>query len=428
MKMLKVFIEINGVEIFVGTIEGNSPQDSCFTYANEYIEAAYPPISISLPISDITFNAEKTKNFFEGLLPEGFARRSVAEWLHTAEEDYLTILETLGQECLGAIRILGDSSVSGSYEELSVDEVRALAREGVSKSTELVTSAHLSLTGASGKVGLYYDSCNGKWYKPIGDAPSTHIVKQSHVRYANIVTNEQLVLTAALKLGITVPESFIINAGAARDDEVMLATKRYDRQMPKLLTNAGELARPMRLHQEDFAQALGIASHDKYEKGHSHYLPMIFDLVRNYTANPIKDELRLWDKLVYDYLVGNTDNHIKNISLLYSADLRSIMLAPSYDIISTVIYMGSSMDMAIGIGGERNISNITREHFAKAAEEAGLGKKLALSRLDMLSENLPAALAEAAEELTKAGYINANDIREQILQKGGYHVLLSQKE
>ncbi len=423
MKKLKVFIEISGVETFVGTIAGNSPQDASFTYADEYIAAAHPPISISLPISDSSFSAEKTKNFFEGLLPEGFARKSVAEWLHTAEGDYLAILEALGQECLGAIRIVGDSFVHGGYEELSIDEVRALAREGVSKSTELITSTHLSLTGASGKVGLYYDGCNKKWYKPTGDAPSTHIVKQSHVRYADIVTNEQLVLTAASKLGITVPESFIINVGAAGDDEVMLATKRYDRQMPERLAAEGELIRPLRLHQEDFAQALGIPSHDKYEKGNSHYLPMIFNLVRNYTANPIKDELRLWDKLVYDYLVGNTDNHIKNISLLYSENLRSIELAPAYDIISTVIYNGSSTDMAIGIGGERNISNITREHFEKAADGVGLGKKLALSRLDMLSEHFADAFEEAANELTSAGYIRAHDIKEQILRNGGYHRL-----
>ena len=68
----------------------------------------------------------------------------------------MTVLEVLGAECLGAIRV-GDEAESGSYVELTIDEVKSLAREGVSKSTEMVTEAHLSLTGASGKVGLYYD-------------------------------------------------------------------------------------------------------------------------------------------------------------------------------------------------------------------------------------------------------------------------------
>lgn len=47
----------------------------------------------------------------------------------------------------------------------------------------------MSLTGASGKVGLYYDSMNNEWYLPGVNAPSTHIVKQSHVRLDGIVTN-----------------------------------------------------------------------------------------------------------------------------------------------------------------------------------------------------------------------------------------------
>ena len=51
--------------------------------------------------------------------------------------------------------------IAGDYKPLSIDDVKALAKEGVSKSTELITEAHLSLTGASGKVGLYYDRGTG---------------------------------------------------------------------------------------------------------------------------------------------------------------------------------------------------------------------------------------------------------------------------
>ena len=93
---------------------------------------------------------------------------------------------------------------------MSAEEVKRLAQEGATESAELVTKAHLSLTGASGKVGLYYDNEKDEWYLPYGDAPSTHIVKQSHVRLKNIVANEQLCLLTAKKLGIEVPESFIV--------------------------------------------------------------------------------------------------------------------------------------------------------------------------------------------------------------------------
>ena len=62
---------------------------------------------------------------------------------------------------------------------------------------------------------------------PIGEAPSTHIVKQSHVRLKKIVSNEQLCLMTAKNLGIDVPESFIVTTNSD-DETVLFATKRYD--------------------------------------------------------------------------------------------------------------------------------------------------------------------------------------------------------
>lgn len=180
------------------------------------------------------------------------------------------------------------------------------------------------------------------------------------------------------------------------------------------------LARPLRLHQEDFAQALGISSFEKYENGDERYLPRIFSILRSYAENPIEDQLKLWDMLVYDYLVGNTDNHIKNISLLYSENLRHIKLAPAYDIISTVIYQGSSRDLAIGIGGERNIDHVTRDHFAVAAAEAGLSRKIALRHFDTMADEFENALKEATDQLAEMGYETAKNIEEKILKNGGY--------
>ena len=77
---------------------------------------------------------------------------------------------------------------------------------------------------------------------------------------------------------------------------------------------------PRRLHQEDFAQALGIAAFNKYEKNNEGYLKQLFDVLRVHSADPMTDSLKLWDICVFNYLIGNTDNHIKNLSLLDGAD------------------------------------------------------------------------------------------------------------
>jgi serine/threonine-protein kinase HipA len=84
MKRLNVWIEINGESIHAGDIEGDSPDNAVFTYDPSYIKSNYPSLSISLPVTSKAYSPDATKNFFEGLLPEGFARKSVAKWIKAA--------------------------------------------------------------------------------------------------------------------------------------------------------------------------------------------------------------------------------------------------------------------------------------------------------------------------------------------------------
>jgi len=422
LRKLSVYIEIKGVSEYVGEITGTDSNDACFKYDDAYIRnPEHRAISIGLPLEEKLFDALRTRIFFEGLLPEGFTRRCVAEWMHMDESDYLSILARLGRECLGAIKIIeeSDSIIQPEYRKLSADEVYELASEGATESAELVTKSHLSLTGASGKVGLYYDEAVKKWYLPIGEAPSTHIVKQSHVRLKKIVANEQLCLLTAKNLGIDIPESFIVTTDVNDDEAVLFATKRFDRKYTGNNIYIDGLPVPCRLHQEDFAQALGIASSDKYEKNNECYIKKLFDMLRSYSSEPMTDSLKLWDICVFNYLIGNTDNHIKNLSLLYGEDLKSIRLAPAYDIVSTIIYKNSTSDMAIGIDGKYNINEISRESFKNTANQVGIGTKIAMSRFDALVHGFPEALNKANRELSTKGIYQTDDILMQIMEKGG---------
>ena len=422
MRTLNILIEIDGKAVPVGTITGTGGDDAVFAYAEEYrAQKGRRPISVALPFEADRFTPRQTHHFFDGLLPEGFTRRSVAAHLHLDEDDYLSILAALGGECLGAIRVVEEEHTiePARYERLSVAQVRALAAEGTSKTANLVAESHLSLTGASGKAGLYFEPVEGVWYQPFGDAPSTHIVKQSHIRLEEIVVNEQLCLMTAGRLGIPVPESFIINLGNAAEEDVLFATKRYDRKDSAEGQVVSGLPRPNRLHQEDFSQALGISAANKYEKDGDRYLANCFELLRRVSENPVADQLQLWNQLLFDYLIGNTDNHIKNLSLLYSADMRTVRLAPAYDILSTAIYRKATRDMAISIGGVFRLDEIDRNAIRRAASEAGLGQGMALTCLERMTQKLPQALAESAEVLRQAGFWYAERLAERILKSGG---------
>ena len=427
MVLLYITIEIKGVQRHVGRIEGSGFVDAAFSYDQEYLkEADARPISISLPLRKEPFSPLETRRFFEGLLPEGFTRRSVARYIHADEGDYITILASLGKECLGAIRIETmeeDPWKEGVYEKLSVARVKALAREGATKSAQLVTKAHLSLTGASGKVGLYYDEDHKEWYLPKGSAPSTHIVKQSHIRLDGIVINEQLAMRTAANIGIDVPESFIINVGHSKDEDVLYATERFDRVLSAECERISGLPRPYRLHQEDFAQAMGILSADKYETNKEGYLRKMFDILRKYSSNPIEDQTKLWNIIIFDYLIGNTDNHIKNYSLIYDEYLKGIRLAPAYDILSTSVYESSTREMAFNIGGAGSLDDISRASFEAAASEVGLGKQFAMRCYDRQCQKFRKALEQAVEELSALGFERAERIGASILETGGIHAV-----
>ena len=420
-----VSIELAGQQTAVGTLESADGSEAVFRYSEDYLaRPGVCPISLSLPLQREAFTAAQTRRYFEGLLPEGFTRRSVAQWMHTSENDYLGILHGLGRECLGAVRISEPGeSPEASYEKLDPGDVKRLAEEGAGHSAEIVVESHLSLTGASGKVGLYYDSESGSWYLPKGTAPSTHILKQSHVRLGGIVVNEQLSLLTARKCGLAAAPCFIVNIGSGNDAEILLASRRFDRRFPAEPRMISGLPAPLRLHQEDLAQALGIPSEQKYEPAGAHYMARMFGLLRRCSADPVADQLALWDALVFHWLIGNTDGHIKNFSLLYSADMRGLRLAPAYDIVSTAVYPSCTRSMAFSIGGRQALGEIGRDSFREAAREAGLGTRMAMARFDRLCQAFQPALQESAEELGEAGLPGCSALMERILQQGGWHDL-----
>ena len=425
MNKLKVSVEISGNQVYVGDITGSSSRDSIFTYAEEYVQSpSARPISISLPLQKESFSEEKTMNFFDGLLPEGFPRKALAKDIQRDEKDYVSILAELGSECLGAVQI-GEYQAMNSpeYVKMTPDDVKELANEGVTKSVSLIKKAHLSLTGASGKVGLYYDPADQSWYLPKGTAPSTHIVKQSHIRLNEIVVNEQLSLLTAEKLGIGTPNSFIVSRGGKDDKNILFATKRYDRIITDRSKVISGMKAPLRLHQEDFAQALGISSENKYELNEEHYLKRMMDLLRNYSIDPITDMLKLWDAVLFGYILGNTDGHLKNYSLIYSSDMKTVRLAPIYDIVATTIYKESTRNMAFAVNGKKSLDDIGADDFEKEARSIGLSPKITASKLKYLTDNFEQALASSAAELLSDGYINVPQIQKNIIQNSGFAII-----
>ena len=206
---------------------------------------------------------------------------------------------------------------------------------------------------------------------PLDGSPSTHIIKPQSPHFNGLVENEFYCMKLASAVGLDVANVEIGTAGSAK----FLQVARYDRSH---LLN-GELAR---IHQEDFCQALGIPPELKYQQEGGPNLRRCFELVREVSTVPGVDMLRLFDAVVFNYLIGNNDAHGKNFSLLRDAD--GIRLAPLYDLVCSSAYPAIANSMAMKIGGEREPTKLAAKHWEKFFHDVGLGVTPAIKRLQNL--------------------------------------------
>ena len=139
-----------------------------------------------------------------------------------------------------------------------------------------------------------------------------------------------------------------------------LLVKRYDRIEQK------DKSHPVRLHQEDFCQALGIPPHLKYQNEGGPSLMDCFSLIRKVSSLPAVDLKNLLDTVIFNLIIINNDAHAKNFSFLFSQQ-NTVRLAPAYDLLSTGYYSELSPKMAMKIGKEYNYHKLRFKNFEQFA-------------------------------------------------------------
>ena len=388
----------------VGVIETKPAYGPQFTYAESWLEAEPPcPLSLSLPLRGQAYPEKALRPYFEGLLPEEDARSAVARELGLPSTGYLRLLGALGRECIGAVMVLaeddeGPGGETPGYVPLSDEELEHLAAAEYARASELACASRLSLAGAQAKTGLCHDPASGAWLRPVGTAPSNCIVKPASSRFPSLVENELFCMSLARACGIAAASCRL-----APTRTPMLVVERYDRVPAEAPCTDGH-AGFLRLHQEDFCQALGMFTHSKYEEGGAGYLAAMAQLLRRHSTQAAQDVVRLFELVVFDYLIGNCDAHVKNFSLLRDASWRELRLAPAYDLASTSIYVELSQTLGMGIGGQRRLGLVCREDFMQLAKDMYLGARAARACIERMREAV-AAFAPAT-----AG----SDVAEQI--------------
>jgi serine/threonine-protein kinase HipA len=370
----------------VGHLIQNDGGQMVFDYAKHWLQRpGAMPLSHSLPLRQKRFTRKECRGYFAGVLPEESNRAIIARNLGISERNDYAMLERIGGECAGAVTFLpaGDplAARDDHYRALSSSELAGILRE-LPRRPLLAGEAgiRLSLAGAQDKIAVRVEGDTVSL--PLGGAPSTHILKPAVERFAGVVFNEAYCMRLAGAVGLPVAKTEI---GRVEDVEYLLI-ERYDRTHRQ-----GPEGTPVleRLHQEDFCQALGIVSENKYQKEGGPSLKQCFALLREVSSAPVLDLARLLDTVIFNYLVGNNDAHGKNFSLLYRGVGTASMetrLAPLYDVVSTRYYPELTRELAMKIGGEYSSDKVSKTNFEQLAEDARLAKPLVRRRVPELAE------------------------------------------
>ena len=320
------------------------------------------PISLSLPCRQKIFPPGLGTAFFENLFPENDTRTILAFNHRFDKKDTFAFLEYFGGDCAGALSIVPEVENNhcepGRYSCIDADLLVALdmirADPDKHKLFPKMTNARLSIAGAHDKLPVYFE--DDRFFLPENSAsPTTHIIKPASQYFPDIQRNETFCMELAHQIGLPVPKSQLYNF----EGHELFLVERFDRQ------RTGD--RVIRVHQEDFCQAIGLPFNRKYQETGGPGFAECRELAEEHLyADLIRVKERLTAVMTFNFLIGNNDAHGKNFSIIHG---NIIKLAPFYDLASTQVYPGLDRKQAMVIGKTYRHDHVNKASFTQFSRD-----------------------------------------------------------
>lgn len=378
-----------------------------FRYDPSWLEREIAlPVSLSLPLREDAYRGEAVVAVFDNLLPDSEAlRRRVAERVGAGGTDAYSMLASIGHDCIGALQFIAsdeevasDAGVTGEpVDDETIEKMLnnlAQAPLGLDRDDAF----RISVAGAQEKTALLWHE--GRWLKPHGTTPTTHILKTqigrlpNGIDLSNSVENEYYCLKLAEAFGLAVNPATIMRFGKT----TALVIERFDRRW----TQSGRL---LRLPQEDCCQALSVPPTRKYESEGGPGMTAILDLLKG-SDLPADDQKTFLIAQICFWVIGATDGHAKNFSLFLEPG-GGFRMTPLYDVLTAQPSLEShqvnrrQMKLAMCVGDSRHyrIDQIHPRHFLQTAAAARIPPSLAKLAIAHVAEHGVRALDAVAQEL-----------------------------
>ncbi|MEO8094800.1 MAG: HipA domain-containing protein [Pseudolysinimonas sp.] len=384
----------------IGTLTQGTAGGIQFAYDDEYRRRrSATPLSLSMPLVREQHKNKQARSYLQGLLPDSEGRLAeLGREHHVSSKNPFALLAHTGRDAAGAVQILppGEDSPDAARRQEDVTELDhaqfadLVADIIANRDTwgRRESNARWSLPGAQPKVALFR-TAGGAWAVPEDSTPTTHIIKPAVPPYSSHHINEFMTMSAASHLGLRVANDFMVTTD--RGDHAFVS-ERYDR--------VREGARWVRLHQEDFCQAMAVPPDHKYQKEGG---PSISQVAQLFQGLPDPDDRRLnatqfYDALVFNLAALGTDAHAKNYSFMLHGDRAT--MAPLYDLGSHAPYPtrnNEPLELAMALDGEYRIGAVGIEDLAKAGVKLGLDRDHARGRAVEVTGGIVEAYQQAAD-------------------------------
>lgn len=400
---------MNGERVATWTVKADGTDQ--LHYADEWLNSRFArPLSLSMPLrpSPEPYRGALVRNFFDNLLPDTEELRGrIQSRFGAPSTSAFDLLAEVGRDCVGAIQLLPPDAPAPDPTRIQGEPLES---EDVERILEAVPGGpplghrgggdfRISLAGAQEKTALLWR--DGRWMRPLGATPTTHIFKLplGHVAGLDLSTsveNEWLCHVLLQAFGIPVAPCHRGTFGEQR----ALIVERFDR---RTMAEGGWIAR---LPQEDLCQATRTPRALKYEADGGPGIKRILDLLLG-SESAILDREDFFRTQVAFWLLCAIDGHAKNFSVFLLPGGR-FRLTPRYDVLSAHPVLGRGrgrlseheVKMAMAAWGKtRHYSwnRIHRRHWLQVGADCGIPR--AEEILEELAEATPGVLGQVARQL-----------------------------
>ncbi|MEZ5471673.1 MAG: HipA domain-containing protein [Marinicella sp.] len=375
-------LNIYSRDLLVGSVTFSHLEKPVLEYSQEWLAEGFP-LSPTLPLSG-AFETNAIEIFLQNLFPEGESLDLLLSSQRISRSNIAAIIKAIGHDTAGALVFAQNKPDPSKSILRQIKKSELVERLNTAKASELIFwdgKYRLSVAGVQNKLNVMIDH-SGDYFLADGVLSSTHILKFPIPHSPLIAVNEFFCMRLAKAVGLNVADVRLEKVGP----HYMLVVRRFDRLFKDQLVK--------KAHTVDGCQVLNLPPSYKYEHNfgsskdvaHIRNGANLNDLITFIKKYDISGLVDLFEWIIFNVIVGNSDAHGKNLSFVVTRN--TYRLAPFYDIISVVHEAKQNTDLdtelAMAIGDNFDINSITAYNFLDLCEQNNIGLSFIKNRLGLI--------------------------------------------